>query len=99
MSPSGSRPLKTAHLLRWAALALVAAYPQYASLGLAHPALHLDRFERPGGEAVFQQLAGVVSANRPVRLVSLVATFRFPALLDLVCWPLMADRLLLFSLL
>ena len=38
---------KTAHLLRWPARALVAAYLEYASLGPSRTALHLDRFERP----------------------------------------------------
>jgi hypothetical protein len=39
--------LKKAHLLRWRAQALVAAYLEYASLGLALAALHLDLFEQP----------------------------------------------------
>ena len=41
------RLLKTAQLRRWEAEALVAAYLEYASLGLAPSALQLDRFERP----------------------------------------------------
>jgi hypothetical protein len=36
-----------AHLRRWTAEALVAAYREYASLGLAPSAMHLDRFEQP----------------------------------------------------
>ncbi len=39
------------------AQALVAAYLQYASLGLPHSALHLDLFEQPAQERVFQQPA------------------------------------------
>ena len=39
--------LKTAHLQRWLAPALAAAYLQYASLGPSRAALHLDRFEQP----------------------------------------------------
>jgi hypothetical protein len=42
------RLLKKAHLLRWNAQALAAAYLQYASLGLPHSALHLNLFEQPG---------------------------------------------------
>ena len=45
---SFSRLLKKAHLLRWSAWTLVAAYEEYASLGPARPALHLDLFEQPG---------------------------------------------------
>ena len=41
------RLLKKAHLRRWPARVLVAAYPVYASLGLPHSALHLDLFEQP----------------------------------------------------
>jgi len=40
--------LKTAHLRRWPASPLAAAYLQYASLGRQRAALHLDRFEQPG---------------------------------------------------
>jgi hypothetical protein len=39
------RLLKTAHLLRWPALALAAAYLEYASLGLRWAAWHLDPFD------------------------------------------------------
>jgi len=42
------RLLKKAHLRRWPARALVAAYLKYASLGPARAALHLDFFEQPG---------------------------------------------------
>jgi len=45
--------MKKAHLLRWNAQALVAAYLEYASLGLPHSALHLDLFEQPVGESGF----------------------------------------------
>jgi hypothetical protein len=41
------RLLKMTHLLRWNAQALVAAYLEYASLGLPRSALHLDLFEQP----------------------------------------------------
>jgi hypothetical protein len=41
------RLLKKAHLLRWLAQALVAAYLEYASLGLTLAALHLSLFEQP----------------------------------------------------
>ncbi|MCX5735758.1 MAG: hypothetical protein NTW68_15745, partial [candidate division NC10 bacterium] len=44
---STNRPLKKAHLLRWHARALAAAYLEYASLGPARAALHLDLFEQP----------------------------------------------------
>ena len=54
-TPILGRPLKTAHLLRWRARALVAAYLEYAWThlrwgypGLQRAALHLSRFERPG---------------------------------------------------
>ena len=43
-----SRLLKKAHLPRWRACALAAAYPMYASLGASHAALHVDLFEQPG---------------------------------------------------
>ncbi len=43
-----SRPLKKAHLRRWFACALIAAYQEYASFGASQTALHLDLFERPG---------------------------------------------------
>ena len=43
-----SRLLKKAHLPRWRAQALVAAYLEYASLGLTLAALHLGLFEQPG---------------------------------------------------
>src|SRR5512134_2121005 len=45
---SFSRLLKKAHLQRWPAWALVAAYLEYASLGPSRTALHLDLFEQPG---------------------------------------------------
>ena len=41
--------LKTAHLQRWRARALAAAYLEYASLGPLHAALHLGPFEQAGG--------------------------------------------------
>jgi hypothetical protein len=43
---SYSRLLKKAHLRRWHAWALAAAYRKYASLGPARAALHLDLFEQ-----------------------------------------------------
>jgi len=52
--PVSNRLLKKAHLRRWNAQALVAAYLEYASLGLSHSALHLDLFEQPGRKRVFQ---------------------------------------------
>jgi hypothetical protein len=52
-----SRLLKKAHLRRWHAGALAAAYRKYASLGPARAALHLDLFEQPGRKQVFQQPA------------------------------------------
>jgi hypothetical protein len=42
------RLVKKAHLLRSRALALAAAYLQYASLGLWRVALYLDLFDQPG---------------------------------------------------
>jgi hypothetical protein len=53
MTPSG-RLLKKAHLRRWRARALPAAYPVYASVGASRAALHLDLFEQPGYETIFQ---------------------------------------------
>src|SRR5512137_798524 len=50
-------PLKTAHLLRWHARALAAAYPLYASLGPLRAAWHLDLFERPDAEQAFWRSA------------------------------------------
>ena len=47
-SAGSSSSLKTAHLRRWPASPLAAAYLQYASLGLRHAALHLSLFEQPG---------------------------------------------------
>jgi hypothetical protein len=47
-SVSFSSLLKKAHLRRWRAWALVAAYLEYASLGPSLAALHLDLFEQPG---------------------------------------------------
>jgi hypothetical protein len=58
--PPGRRLLKKAHLRRWRARALAAAYAEYASdppsVGTpASPAaLHLDLFEQPGRKWVFQ---------------------------------------------
>jgi len=48
-----SRLLKKAHLRRWSALPLAAAYFQYASLGHRHSALHLGPFEQPGEKRGF----------------------------------------------
>jgi hypothetical protein len=42
------RLLKEAHLRRWSASPLAAAYLQYASLGLRPSALHLSFFGQPG---------------------------------------------------
>jgi hypothetical protein len=47
------RLLKKAHLRRWRARALVAAYLEYASLGASLAALHLSHFEQPGKEESF----------------------------------------------
>jgi hypothetical protein len=44
---ASNRLLKKAHLLRWHAWALAAAYLEYASLSPARAALHLDFFEQP----------------------------------------------------
>jgi hypothetical protein len=58
-----SRLLKKAHLRRWHAGALAAAYRKYAWTHLrwvprpARAALHLDLFEQPGRKQVFQQPA------------------------------------------
>ena len=52
-----SRLLEKAHLLRWHARALAAAYLEYASLGPPRAALHLDLFEQPERNRVFQQPA------------------------------------------
>jgi len=41
-----TRLLKKARLRRWNALALAAAYPEYASLGGSRSALHMDLFEQ-----------------------------------------------------
>jgi hypothetical protein len=54
---ASSRLLKKAHLRRWLTRALVAAYLEYASLGPARAALHLDLFEQPGEKRIFQQPA------------------------------------------
>ena len=51
-----SRLLKKAHLRRWHAGALVAAYRKYASLGPARAALHLDFFEQPDKHGFFSIL-------------------------------------------
>ena len=56
-SASRNRPLKKAHLRRWPARALAAAYLEYASLGPSRAALHLDLFERPGRKRVVQRPA------------------------------------------
>ena len=47
-TPILARLLKTAHLQRWPASPLAAAYFQYASLGRQRAALHLGPFEQPG---------------------------------------------------
>jgi len=62
--------LKKAHLLRWKAEALVAAYLEYASLGLAPSALHLGLFEQPGGKRVFQHPATPLSKNNLTGAIS-----------------------------
>jgi len=54
---SDSRLRKTAHLRRWMARALAAAYLKYASLDPPPSALHLDRFERPGSRWISGQAA------------------------------------------
>jgi hypothetical protein len=54
-----NRLLKKAHLLRWLTRALVAAYLEYASLGPSRAALHLDLFEQPDRQRVFQHPARV----------------------------------------
>ena len=53
--------LKKAHLRRWQARALAAAYPEYASLGPSHAALHLDLFEQPGQKRAFQDPARMLN--------------------------------------
>src|SRR5512134_3764886 len=60
---SCSRLLKKAHLLRWLTRALVAAYLEYASLGPACAALHLDLFEQPGHKEPCRSLSGVATAR------------------------------------
>ena len=55
--PLPDRLLKKAHLLRWPARALAAAYLEYASLGPSRAALHPDLFEQPGRKRDLQQLA------------------------------------------
>jgi hypothetical protein len=50
--------LKKAHLPRWPARTLVAAYQKYASLGLSHAALHLDLLSNLTGERLFSILFG-----------------------------------------
>ena len=60
-----SRLLKKAHLLRWRARALTAAYLQYASLGPSLAALHLDLFEQPGRIRVVQHPARGVLRQGP----------------------------------
>ena len=51
-----SRLLKKAHLRRWRARALPAAYPEYASFGASRAALHLDLFEQPAGHGFLDSL-------------------------------------------
>jgi len=63
-----NRLLKRAHLRRWLAWALVAAYQEYASLGPSRVALHLGPFEQAGG-AAFQQ-AVVLAARATESLAS-----------------------------
>jgi hypothetical protein len=53
---TSSRLLKKAHLRRWPARALAAAYLEYASLGPSRAALHLDLFEQPADKPVFSIL-------------------------------------------
>jgi hypothetical protein len=53
------RLLKKAHLPRCHTRALVAAYPQYASLGATRGAL-LDLFEQPGKNKFFSNLLDTV---------------------------------------
>jgi hypothetical protein len=65
MSPSGDRPLKTAHLLRWRARAALRRTFQYASHLASLAALHLDRFERPGREEAFRSQLSAPSSNVP----------------------------------
>ena len=55
--------LKRAHLRRWLARALAAAYRKYASLSPGGAAWHLDLFEQPGESGYFRK-AGRVSAAR-----------------------------------
>jgi hypothetical protein len=50
--------LKNAHLRRWRAWALVAAYRKYASLGPSLAALHLGLFEQPGRKAILSECEG-----------------------------------------
>ena len=60
--PLPDRLLKKAHLLRWPARALAAAYLEYASLGPSRAALHPDLFEQPGRKRVLQQLVNGTKA-------------------------------------
>jgi hypothetical protein len=72
-----ARPLKKAHLLRWPASPLAAAYLQYAWTQLRwvprlrRSALHLALFEQPRGEDLLQchcrTEAGTATALRPSR--------------------------------
>jgi hypothetical protein len=63
---SPSRLLKKAHLRRWRAWALVAAYRKYASLGPSRSALHLDLFEQPDPKRVFSILLAAIFVPRGV---------------------------------
>jgi len=54
-----SQAAEKAHLRRWFGSALVAAYFQYASLGLHQTALHLGLFEQPGREEAISLLSGL----------------------------------------
>jgi len=45
---TGQQAAEKAHLRRWPARALVAAYLEYASPGLSRAVLHLTLFEQPG---------------------------------------------------
>ena len=60
-----NRLLKKAHLRRWHAGALAAAYRKYASLGPARAAWHLDLFEQPEQKRAFQQPARFLREGAP----------------------------------
>jgi len=67
---SANRLLKKAHLQRWLARALAAAYRKYASLGPLRAALHLGLFEQPGKNGFFSILLAWYPREPGTRLVT-----------------------------